>query len=208
MWCQRKTAGYRDVSVKDFTFSWIDGLALCALIHRHRPDLIDFDGLDKNNKAKNVELAFDVAEKKLSIPRLLDVEDLAEIIKPDERSVMTYIAQYFHAFSSAGKVETAGRRLNKFANTITSIWELSNDYEKRVKNLFCSVDNVIQCWEKTEFDGTFVDAKKQLADFNDYKTHEKREWITEKRDLDTLLGNINTKLKTYNMNEYVPPKGI
>lgn len=47
--------------------SWQDGLALCALIHHHRPDLLEFDPLNKADKHKNLELAFDVAEKHLGI---------------------------------------------------------------------------------------------------------------------------------------------
>jgi hypothetical protein len=103
LWCQRKTAGYKNVNVKDFTFSFQDGLALCALIHKHRPDLLNFDKLNKVNKHDNVALALEVAEKHLNIPKLFDPEDLSDITKPDERSVMTYVAQYFHAFSTLGK---------------------------------------------------------------------------------------------------------
>lgn len=67
LWCQRKTAGYRDVKVDNFTSSWQDGLALCALIHHHRPDLLEFDPLNKADKHKNLQLAFDIAEQHLGI---------------------------------------------------------------------------------------------------------------------------------------------
>lgn len=57
-------------------FSFKDGLAFCALIHRHRPDLIDYHKLSKDNPLENLNTAFDVAEKYLDIPRMLDPEGL------------------------------------------------------------------------------------------------------------------------------------
>ena len=71
-------------------------MALCALIHKHRPELIDFNSLDKKNKRENLQLAFDVAQKHLGIEPLLDVADVVDSERPDERSVMTYISEFFH----------------------------------------------------------------------------------------------------------------
>ena len=75
----------------------------CALIHCHRPDLIKYSELDKSDRHGNTRLAFQVAAEHLQIPQLLEVEDLCDKGQPDERSVMTYIASFFHAFSSMGK---------------------------------------------------------------------------------------------------------
>lgn len=104
LWCQRKTAPYKNVNVQNFhlrytslsptrlyfvsfcdisvivwfiiffVYSFKDGLAFCALIHRHRPDLIDYNKLSKDNPLQNLNTAFDVAEKYLDIPRMLDPE--------------------------------------------------------------------------------------------------------------------------------------
>jgi hypothetical protein len=74
LWCQRKTAPYKNVNVQNFHMSWKDGLALCALIHRHRPDLLDYSKLTKDHPLDNLNLAFDIAEKHLNIPRMLDAE--------------------------------------------------------------------------------------------------------------------------------------
>ncbi|KAG8677921.1 alpha-actinin, partial [Ceratobasidium sp. 395] len=133
LWCQRKTAGYQEVNVQDFGYSWSDGLALCALIHHHRPDLIDYASLDKSDRYTNTKLAFEVAERSLGIPQLLDVEDLCDAKPPDERSVMTYIASFFHAFSSMDQHETVSRRIEKFAELMHSVWLSRNDYERRMR---------------------------------------------------------------------------
>ena len=74
----------------------------CALIHRHRPDLLDWDKLDKSDPRVCTRLAFTIAQQHLNIPQLLDVADICDTEKPDDRSVMTYVAQYFHAFSVMG----------------------------------------------------------------------------------------------------------
>ena len=78
----------------------------CALIHRHRPDLLDYSSLPKDSSlassSSNLSLAFKIAEQHLGIPQLLDVEDVCGTKRPDERSIMTYVAQFFHAFSSKG----------------------------------------------------------------------------------------------------------
>jgi len=209
LWCQRKTAPYNpEVDVRDFTFSWMDGLAFCALIHRHRPDLLDYHGLDKTNRHKNTELAFDVAERFLNIPKLLDVEDVCDIGKPDERSVMTYVAQYFHAFSSLDKVETAGRRVGKFAEVMASAWEMQHDYQSRASKFIGDVNAKRGQWDTARFDGSYTDAKNQSHEFTHYKNTQKRQWVAEKRDLDALLSNVQTKLKTYNLRSYSPPTGL
>ena len=74
LWCQMKTAGYNNVNVRNFTTSWRDGLAFNALIHKHRPDLIEYNKLNKGNPMYNLNNAFNVAEEKLGLTRLLDAE--------------------------------------------------------------------------------------------------------------------------------------
>ncbi|KAI4517766.1 hypothetical protein K523DRAFT_418455 [Schizophyllum commune Tattone D] len=208
LWCQRKTEPYKEVDVQDFTYSWQDGLALCALIHCHRPDLIDYDKLDKADRHGNTQRAFDVAAEHLNIPQLLEVEDLCDSVKPDERSVMTYIASFFHAFSSMDQAETVSRRVEKFAELMQSVWVSRNDYERRVRLLLEALSNVQKEWEASVFNGNYASAKQQSSDFLAYKQTRKREWVTEKQEVTTLFFNVQTKLKTYGLREYVPPPGL
>ncbi|XP_060228301.1 alpha-actinin-2 isoform X2 [Meriones unguiculatus] len=101
LWCQRKTAPYRNVNIQNFHTSWKDGLGLCALIHRHRPDLIDYSKLNKDDPIGNINLAMEIAEKHLDIPKMLDAEDIVNTPKPDERAIMTYVSCFYHAFAGA-----------------------------------------------------------------------------------------------------------
>lgn len=205
LWCQRKTACYEEVDVRNFTDSWNDGLAFCALLDIHRPDLIDYDALDKNDHKGNMQLAFDIAHKEIGIPDLLDVEDVCDVAKPDERSLMTYIAYWFHAFSQMEKVENAGRRVEKFVNNMQGAWEMQSNYERRMRALLQAVREQVVQWQQSQFEGTYTDAKAQSVAFSGYKKGKKRQWVAEKSDLAALLGNIKTKMSTYRLRAYDPP---
>lgn len=71
-----------------------------------------------------------------------------------------------------------------------------------------AIDNKKSEWESSTFRGDYADAKKKSIEFINYKTSLKRTWVADKRDIDTLLGNIQTKLKTYELKPYHPPHGL
>jgi len=132
---------------------------------------------------------------------------------------MTYAAQYFHAFSHLDKVETAGRRVERFAEVSLSVWEMRHSYEGRMSTVYPysyganiqlldNIEKVRTQWAAAKFDGTYSDAKKQSEEFNNYKRTEKRKYYAEKTDLESLLGNIQTKVKTYALRAYSPPRGL
>ncbi|XP_063560633.1 F-actin-monooxygenase MICAL3 isoform X19 [Gorilla gorilla gorilla] len=100
-WCQRQTDGYAGVNVTDLTMSWKSGLALCAIIHRYRPDLIDFDSLDEQNVEKNNQLAFDVAEKELGISPIMTGKEMASVGEPDKLSMVMYLTQFYEMFKDS-----------------------------------------------------------------------------------------------------------
>lgn len=96
-WLKARTKGYKNVEVADFTDSWVDGLAFCAVLHSYCPELIDYGELQPEAKLQNLDLAFTVAEK-LGIPKLMQPVDLLAESGPDKFSVITYLAQFVDHF--------------------------------------------------------------------------------------------------------------
>lgn len=88
-WCKSCTDGYEGVSVKNFSTSWKDGKAFCALVHHFRPDLIDFELCKNQTAEQNLEMAFAAAEK-AGAARMMDVEDF-DCEVPDKLSIITTI---------------------------------------------------------------------------------------------------------------------
>ncbi|XP_060014624.1 EH domain-binding protein 1-like protein 1 isoform X8 [Lagenorhynchus albirostris] len=91
-WCQEVTAGYRGVRITNFTTSWRNGLAFCAILHRFHPDKIDFASLDPLNIKQNNKQAFD-GFAALGVSRLLEPADMVLLSVPDKLIVMTYLCQ-------------------------------------------------------------------------------------------------------------------
>ncbi|XP_064282242.1 F-actin-monooxygenase MICAL2 isoform X4 [Passer domesticus] len=97
-WCQKQTEGYRNVNVTDLTTSWKSGLALCAIIHRFRPDLIDFEALNEEDVVRNNQLAFDVAEREFGIPPVTTGKELGSAGEPDKLSMVLYLSKFYELF--------------------------------------------------------------------------------------------------------------
>jgi Calponin homology (CH) domain/EF hand len=208
-WVQKKTEPYDNVNVKDFTNSWQDGLAFCALIHRHRPDLLpNYHDLSSENGLDNCNLAFDICNEHLDIPKLLDAEDIVNIAKPDERSIMTYVAQMYKVFSAMDNIEAAGNRLGKFINFAKVIADMMHDYETRANALVSAVTAKSEELAAGGVSDEFHACKADIAEFAEYKRTVRREWIAEQSDLESLLGNIQAKLASMNRERYAPPAHI
>uniref|UniRef100_Q99MS7-2 Isoform 2 of EH domain-binding protein 1-like protein 1 n=1 Tax=Mus musculus TaxID=10090 RepID=Q99MS7-2 len=91
-WCQEVTNGYRGVCITNFTTSWRNGLAFCAILHRFYPDKIDYFSLDPLNIKQNNKQAFD-GFAALGVSRLLEPADMVLLSVPDKLIVMTYLCQ-------------------------------------------------------------------------------------------------------------------
>ncbi|XP_077667973.1 alpha-actinin-2 isoform X2 [Eretmochelys imbricata] len=207
LWCQRKTAPYRNVNIQNFHLSWKDGLALCALIHRHRPDLIDYSKLNKDDPLRNINLAMEIAEKHLDIPKMLDAEDVVNTASPDERAIMTYVSCYYHAFAGAQKAETAANRICKVLAVNQENEKLMEDYERLASELLEWIRRTIPWLEDKTPEKTMQAMQKKLEDFRDYRRKHKPPKVQEKCQLEINFNTLQTKLRISNRPAFMPSEG-
>jgi hypothetical protein len=97
-WVQERTNTYPNLKVTNFSSSWNDGMAFCALVHYYFPEAFEWSELDPKNRRYNFDLAFRSAEHFADICPLLDVEDMVMFEKPDWKCVFTYVQTFFRRF--------------------------------------------------------------------------------------------------------------
>uniref|UniRef100_A0A665V260 F-actin monooxygenase n=1 Tax=Echeneis naucrates TaxID=173247 RepID=A0A665V260_ECHNA len=97
-WCQKQTEGYRNVMITDLTSSWKSGMALCALIHRFNPQLIDFDSLKEDDHATNLQLALDISEREFGIQSSVSGKELSSGEELDKTRMITYLSKFYELF--------------------------------------------------------------------------------------------------------------
>ncbi|XP_067907195.1 F-actin-monooxygenase MICAL3-like isoform X2 [Heterodontus francisci] len=105
IWCQKQTQGYKNVNVTDLTTSWKSGLALSAIIHRYRPDLIDFAQLNEKNVESNNQMAFDIAEREFGISPIMTGKEMASVGEPDKLSMVMYLSQFYEMLKDTAPEE-------------------------------------------------------------------------------------------------------
>ncbi|XP_051976745.1 smoothelin-like isoform X2 [Xyrauchen texanus] len=105
-WCRSKTRSYEHVNIQNFSSSWSDGMAFCALVHNFFPEAFDYSSLSPSNRRHNFEVAFSTAEKLADCPQLLDVEDMVRMREPDWKCVYTYLQEFYRGLVQKGLVKT------------------------------------------------------------------------------------------------------
>ncbi|XP_070338064.1 cytospin-B isoform X4 [Equus asinus] len=98
-WCQKKTEGYANIDITNFSSSWSDGLAFCALLHTYLPAHIPYQELNSQEKKRNLLLAFEAAES-VGIKPSLELSEMLYTDRPDWQSVMQYVAQIYKYFET------------------------------------------------------------------------------------------------------------
>ncbi|EPQ19233.1 Nesprin-1 [Myotis brandtii] len=126
-WVQYTAAKQTGIEIKDFGRSWRNGVAFHSVIHAIRPELVDLERVKGRSNRENLEEAFTIAETELGIPRLLDPEDV-DVDKPDEKSIMTYVAQFLKHYPDVHNTGTDGLENDEifpdfllFANSIQNL---------------------------------------------------------------------------------------
>uniref|UniRef100_A0A8C1G847 Spectrin beta chain n=1 Tax=Cyprinus carpio TaxID=7962 RepID=A0A8C1G847_CYPCA len=201
LWCQMKT-----VNIHNFTTCWRDGLAFNALIHRHRPDLIEFHKLTRSNATHNLQQAFNTAEQSLGLTKLLDPEDV-NTENPDEKSIITYVVSYYHYFSKMKALIVEGKRIGKVLDNAIEAEKIIRRYEALASDLLEWIERTISIISNQKFANSLSGVQQQLQAFTTYCTIEKPIKFQEKGNLEVLLFTIQSKLRANNQKPYVPHDG-
>lgn len=209
LWCQTKTKGYPGVKIKNFHSSWKDGLAFNALIHKHRPDLLQYDDLSADpsteNSIKNLEGAFEKAEH-LGIARLLDAEDVA-VDHPDEKSIITYVVAYYHYFNEQAKKGIESNRIGNILDAALNAEANINKYNDLVTLLLDWIKDQIVKLNSRNFANSLVGVQAELSEFNHYRLEEKPSKFDEKGAIEVLLFTIQSQMRADNRIPWTPTEG-
>uniref|UniRef100_A0A3B3R956 Alpha-actinin-1 n=1 Tax=Paramormyrops kingsleyae TaxID=1676925 RepID=A0A3B3R956_9TELE len=200
LWCQRKTAPYKNVNIQNFHISWKDGLGFCALIHRHRPELIDY------GKLPLIDL-FNTTTYCTSPLACIRHTDIVGTARPDEKAIMTYVSSFYHAFSGAQKAETAANRICKVLAVNQENEQLMEDYEKLASDLLEWIRRTIPWLENKTPENTMQAMQQKLEDFRDYRRLHKPPKVQEKCQLEINFNTLQTKLRLSNRPAFMPSEG-
>merc|ERR1711887_232917 len=101
IWCQCRAREYKNVRIENFTSSWANGLAFCALIHNFFPNAFDYKSLrveTPKDRMKNYELAFATGEKFAGVPDFLTAEDMSGMVQEsriDPKMIFSYVQEVY-----------------------------------------------------------------------------------------------------------------
>ncbi|XP_053415528.1 plectin isoform X25 [Nycticebus coucang] len=163
LWSQRMVEGYQGLRCDNFTSSWRDGRLFNAIIHRHKPLLIDMNKVYRQSNLENLDQAFSVAERDLGVTRLLDPEDV-DVPQPDEKSIITYVSSLYDAMPRVPDAQDGVR-----ANELQLRWQ---EYRELVMLLLQWIRHHIAAFEERKFPSSFEEIEILWCQFLKFKETE------------------------------------
>uniref|UniRef100_A0A2I2ZBG9 Plectin n=1 Tax=Gorilla gorilla gorilla TaxID=9595 RepID=A0A2I2ZBG9_GORGO len=163
LWSQRMVEGYQGLRCDNFTSSWRDGRLFNAIIHRHKPMLIDMNKVYRQTNLENLDQAFSVAERDLGVTRLLDPEDV-DVPQPDEKSIITYVSSLYDAMPRVPDVQDGVR-----ANELQLRWQ---EYRELVLLLLQWMRHHTAAFEERRFPSSFEEIEILWSQFLKFKEME------------------------------------
>uniref|UniRef100_A0A2K5E8M0 Plectin n=1 Tax=Aotus nancymaae TaxID=37293 RepID=A0A2K5E8M0_AOTNA len=163
LWSQRMVEGYQGLRCDNFTSSWRDGRLFNAIIHRHKPMLIDMSKVYRQTNLENLDQAFSVAERDLGVTRLLDPEDV-DVPQPDEKSIITYVSSLYDAMPRVPDVQDGVR-----ANELQLRWQ---EYRELVLLLLQWMRRHTAAFEERSFPSSFEEIEILWCQFLKFKEME------------------------------------
>uniref|UniRef100_A0A8C9EQJ7 Cytospin-A n=1 Tax=Pavo cristatus TaxID=9049 RepID=A0A8C9EQJ7_PAVCR len=90
---------FKNIDITNFSSSWNDGLAFCAVLHTYLPAHIPYQELNSQDKRRNFTLAFQAAES-VGIKSTLDINEMVRTERPDWQNVMLYVTAIYKYFET------------------------------------------------------------------------------------------------------------
>ncbi|XP_065803929.1 plectin a isoform X5 [Labrus bergylta] len=163
LWSQRMVEGYQGLRCDNFTTGWRDGKLFNAILHKHRPSLIDMGQVYRQSNQENLEQAFSVAERDLGVTRLLDPEDV-DVPHPDEKSIITYVSSLYDAMPRVPDIQDGVR-----ANELELRWQ---EYYELVTMLLQWIRHHILVFEERKFPTSYEEIEVLWRQFLKFKETE------------------------------------
>ncbi|XP_028277647.1 plectin a isoform X4 [Parambassis ranga] len=163
LWSQRMVEGYQGLRCDNFTTSWRDGKLFNAIIHKHRPTLIDMSQVYRQSNQENLEQAFSMAERELGVTRLLDPEDV-DVPHPDEKSLITYVSSLYDAMPRVPDIQDGVK-----ANELELRWQ---EYYELVTMLLQWIRHHILVFEERKFPTSYEEIEVLWRQFLKFKETE------------------------------------
>jgi dystonin len=179
-WAKKSTTKYPGVNITDFTSSWRDGLGFSALLHRNRPDLIDWRSIREFKNRERLEKVFSIMNEEYKIAKLLDVDDV-DTNTPDERSMITYISTIYNVFPTPPKYHPLME---------TGLQSQSQDYRTQAQNLLVWCRDKTSMLQERTLDRNLPNLRRLLDDLQKLRNIEVPEKQRDKAKLTALYGQL------------------